>query len=77
MSMNLIFTDKTGKFYTDFPVQTPTELTYAVMRAKPEDRLQIIKDYYSEKGFSAEETADFMEEIEDMFEDKDYVLTYL
>ena len=41
--MNLCFKVKDAPAYVDFPFQTPTSLTYAVLKAEPKDRMQLLE----------------------------------
>lgn len=46
MSMNLIFQTKNGEHFEEFPFQTPTNMTYAVLAEKTKEKqLDIIKSY--------------------------------
>lgn len=68
MSMNLIFDVKGGPGYVDFPFQTPTNLTYAVLDAKSnEERIEIIEKQLIEWDWEGEEITRIMNEIKALF----------
>ena len=52
MSMNLIFDVKGGSGIVDFPFQTSTDLTYAVLNAKTkEEQVALVEKEMRERGF--------------------------
>lgn len=48
MSMNLVFKVKNVNAYVDFPFQTSTKLTHAVLNAEGSSRIQLIADHIHE-----------------------------
>ena len=65
MSMNLCFRD--GRAFADFPYQTSTKLSYAVMSASTrEEKLKLIKADIERYG---KEVYYWYEEIESMLKD--------
>lgn len=65
MSMNLCFDVKGGAGMVDFPYQTSTELTYAVLNEKDDDkRLALIRKDIESWGRSKEEIERIMGEVE-------------
>lgn len=74
MSMNLIFRHKVGG-YIDFPIQTPTELTKAVLREKSDKKkLAMIKKYMIECDWEPDDIKLDMKQIKGLLEDKNIVL---
>ena len=55
MSMNLCFVVKNSDTIMDFPFQTPTKLTYAVLAAKtPEAKRKLICKHMNDVKWTAE-----------------------
>ena len=79
MSMNLYFRVKDGSGMIDFPFQTPTELTYAVMEAETtQDRLALIKQYLERfEENTPEEIAETLEILEFRMNSKHLDLTLM
>ena len=49
MSMNLYFETKAGGYVIDFPFQTNTNCTYAVLAAKSvEEQMKILREHYGD-----------------------------
>jgi hypothetical protein len=65
MSMNLVFTDVTQKLSIDFPFQTPTDLTYAVLDEKDQEKqLDLIRAYcLNNMEYSIDELNEVMNKI--------------
>ncbi len=83
MSMNLCFeVKKCDKCHrgpmVDFPFQTPTELTWAVLRAEGNDaRLKLIQDQLEKWKWSIEDINRTMEEITTLINDPTLELSYI
>lgn len=80
MSMNLMFNVKGSTAYVDFPFQTPTDLTYAVIREKDIDkRVQLVKDYIKKsfKDNKNDYVISLIEECKTLMRDEKLELTYL
>ena len=72
--MNLMFEVKGSTAYVDFPFQTPTDLTYAVIREKDiEKRIQLVKDYIK----NIDDNTYLIEECETLMRDEKLELIYL
>jgi len=76
MSMNLVY--KTRDVFQDFPVQTPTSVTYEILSIKTKDKqIDALKKYIIETFSSVwdEDTLnEVIEDIEICLSDKDTVL---
>jgi hypothetical protein len=68
--MNLVFRTVQGDHKVAFPLQTPTDLTYAVL-AEPsiEKQLSLIEQWILEFEWTDEEIDERMLEIEDLMRD--------
>ncbi len=81
MSMNLCFTTKIGVHHVDFPFQTSTDLTYAVLKAKDEEaRMKLIKDEvmnFVAGGLDKEHGDDIIERVRELMRDKSLVLSLI
>jgi hypothetical protein len=77
MSMNLIFEVKGSSAYVDFPFQTPTDLTYAVIREKDiEKRIELIRNFLNTLR-NKDANAYLMVECDTLMRDDKLELTYL
>lgn len=73
--MNLCFTTNCGKGYVDFPFQTPTELTKAVLKiTNKEERLKIIEEQLIKWKWNKKEIRSMMNEISKMLDDSSLIL---
>ena len=78
MSMNLHFCTKSGGFFIDFPFQTPTVLTHAVMAEKDNTkRLKLIREHMITSGWEQENINRVMAEIEIMVNNPKLELFYM
>ncbi len=78
MSMNLCFDVKGAPAIVDFPFQTPTDLTYAVLEEEdPEKRLILIETQLIEWGFNEEELAYKMAEVKALMDSPNLKLTMI
>lgn len=69
MSMNLVFTANCGHS-VDFPFQTPTALTFAVLEAKTkEERIEIIKNQMIKWSWDEEDIDRLLKEITEKLDD--------
>jgi hypothetical protein len=77
MSMNLVFAVKEGGMI-DFPFQTSTKLTLAVM-AEPDNkkRLDIIRDDCNKCGWDQEDINKHMKTIKTLMNNPNLTLTYI
>lgn len=70
MSMNLAFETVRGKHFVDFPFQTPTDLSYAVLKASSvEDRLKLIEARLRGWKWSDGECAEMLDRIQVLLKD--------
>ena len=77
MSMNLIFETKNGHL-VDFPFQTPTDLTYEVLRYDNQYFQYCVLDHYVKERDSANFShKEVMGQIEDMLFDHNLKLTMI
>ena len=79
MSMNLNFCTKSNPpAFIDFPFQTPTVLTYAVMAEKDNTkRLKLIREHMITSGWEQENINRVMAEIEIMVNNPKLELFYM
>ena len=78
MSMNLCFDVKGGSGIVDFPFQTPTNLTFKVLKASTkEDRLLILKEQMLVWEWSKEDVENTLTEIEALFNNPNLELSYM
>ena len=76
MSMNLYFYSKIHNLDVDFPFQTPTELSYEVLREKSnKKRLEIIKIYIEENYDDKEYQQYILNKISDLLDDENLELS--
>ena len=74
MSMNLHFKVKGGAGFVDFPFQTPTTLSYAVLaESDREKRLKLIREYLGKHAY----TVKLIREIRELMENPNLELTVL
>jgi DNA integrity scanning protein DisA with diadenylate cyclase activity len=67
--MNLTFQTKDGVGRVEFPFQTPTSLTYAVLKKETnEERLLLIGQYLKEQDWSESDIQETLEEIQRLME---------
>ena len=65
MSINLFFKVKNGAGMVDFPFQTSTDLTYAVMYAEgKEERIKLLSDEMRKWGWGLADINEMLAEIE-------------
>lgn len=71
MSMNLCFETINGKHWVDFPFQTPTGLSYAVLNAKTNsERFDLIENELKKWKWKPSEISEMMYKIKTLMEDK-------
>jgi len=77
MSMNLVFEVKGGGS-VDFPIQTPTELTYAVLKEKDINKqLAMIRKEIEGYGWEKKDTNERMNEIKALMNNPNLELTFI
>jgi hypothetical protein len=75
--MNLVFEVKGGGS-VDFPIQTPTKLTYAVLKEKNIDkRLALIRKEIESYGWGKKDTTERMNEIKVLMNNPNLELTFI
>lgn len=75
MSMNLYFYSKTHNLDIDFPIQTPTKLSYEVLREKNKDRrMDILRAYIDEMYTEDEYQQYILSKISDLLDDENLEL---
>jgi len=78
MSMNLFFKVKDGTGKVDFPFQTSTDLTYAVMKAKGrEEQIKLLSDEMRLWGWGLADINEMLAEIETLMDDPKLELDYI
>ena len=78
MSMNLCFDVKGGKGMVDFPFQTPTELTYAVLKETDNTkRLEMPRSAMEEYGWHKKDIEETLEEIEGLMKSPNLELSLI
>lgn len=78
MSMNLYFETKDGVAMVDFPFQTPTDLTYAVIEEKDNTRrLELIKDAMISWEWDYDDIHEMLIRISEMLNSDHLQLTYM
>jgi hypothetical protein len=78
MSMNLFFKVKGGSGKVDFPFQTSTDLTYAVLKAKGrEEQIKLLSDEMSLWGWGLADINEMLAEIEALMDDPNLELTLI
>lgn len=79
MSINLYFVARSGrKRVVDFPFQTPTTLSYAMMTTKTtEARLALVDDEMKKWGWTTSERESCLKRVRVLLEDPDLQLTII
>ena len=78
MSMNLIFDVKGGAGMVDFPFQTSTDLTYAVLKEPDNDkRLALIRKELKQNTYTKKEIAEMIERIKALMKNPNLELTLM
>lgn len=79
MSFNLIFITKAESAeIIDFPFQTPTQLTFAVINEKdPTARKKLILEHMTKCGWEKEIIDSMMEKVENLMSNPSLHLTYI
>lgn len=76
MSMNLIFDVKGGAGCVDFPFQTPTTLTKAVLRAEGQEaKLKLIREELEGRGCIPEDIVSVLEEVKALMDNPNLELS--
>ena len=78
MSINLFFKVKNGAGMVDFPFQTSTDLTYAVMKAKGrEEQIKLLSDEMRLWGWGLADINEMLAEIEALMDNPNLELGYI
>lgn len=78
MSMNLCFSVVGGAGYVDFPIQTPTDLTQAVLEVSDDkSRLMIIENTLRKWGWDYDDRKELMLKIKALFENPNLILVMI